>query len=127
MYKPITKWLLIVTALVWGIYDIFPFMSGERGDTISEVLATWALHSFSIPMCFGILCGHFFFLRDSGRPRPKILIPLVLCLITLDLLSYFDYIDVIGLQLYPYIWFILGLPVGTLLWPQKREDKWNIS
>jgi hypothetical protein len=123
-WRPVTKILLVTTALVWAVYDVFPFLNPERGDTISEVILYYALRSLFIPYAFGVLCGHFFFPRDGAKQKPKILIPLSLFVLMYDVIAHvFDVSFMIGSQSYPYVPFLVGIPLGTLLWPQSRSDK----
>ena len=126
-WRPITKWLLVITAVVWAAYDFLPFLNPARGDTISEVIAEYGLHLFSLPFAFGILMGHFFFLRDGALPKPRVLIPVMLAVIGLDVLTYFTHGDLSMMlrhaQTYTPISFIAGIPVGTLFWPQQKSDK----
>ena len=126
--RHITCMILIVTAVVWGVWDFVPFFTPERGDTISEVILYYSLRCFSLPMMFGVLMGHFFFPIDSLKPKPKILIPIGLSVIVVDLVSYYApwecLTDVLHkAQEYPGIWFVVGIPVGLLFWSQSKEDK----
>jgi hypothetical protein len=120
----VTKFICISTAVFLIGYDIIPFLAPERGDTISEVIAKWGLHLFSLPFTFGVLCGHFFFLRDDAKPQPKILILLALIVILMDVLgSVFNLPGLSWIKEHPPIPFMLGIPIGTWLWPQSRTDK----
>lgn len=119
-----TKFICIFTALFLLGYDFIPFLNPERGDTISEVIAKWGMHIFSLPFTFGILCGHFFFLRDGAKPQPKILIPLALIAILMDVVgSVFNVPALLWLKGHPPVAFLAGIPIGTWLWPQSKSDK----
>ena len=123
-WRPITKVLLVTTAIVWAVYDVFPFLNPDRGDTISEVILYYSLRSFSVPCAFGVLCGHFFFPRDGAVQKPKILVPLFLLVVLFDVVAHvFDVSCFLHAQSYPFVPFLVGIPTGTLLWPQSRSDK----
>ena len=123
-WRKVTKILLVVVASVLILYDFIPFMDQERGDTISEVILFYAMRSFTLPVVFGVLCGHFFWAWEGHYPKPKILVSGLAFVVLLDVLSHvFD----IGLlrfaQTYPILWFVPGIPLGHFFWPQQREDK----
>jgi len=121
-YRKITKILLVVVAAVLIIYDFFPFFSGKRGDTISEVIQYYALHCFTLPFVFGTLMAHFFWPRN-GTIRPKVLLSLLGLSICLDVLSYtLDIGVLLKAHAYPMIAFCVGIPVGVLFWPEKRPE-----
>ena len=124
MVKRITGIILIVTAAVWAAWDVVPFYTPARGDTISEMILYYALRLFSLPLTFGVLCGHFFFPRDGAKQHPKILIPLGLVVIACDVVAHVCNVGALQFaQSYPAIPFIIGVPVGLLLWPQSKSDK----
>lgn len=123
-WRWITTILLIVTAVIWTAYDFFPFLDPARGDTISEVLLYYALRSFTLPLVFGMLGGHFFWPRDGARPRPLVLMPVVLAVIVLDILAHVQDIGFLRyLQTFPAACFLCGLPIGVIFWPQQKSDK----
>lgn len=123
-WRPVTKVLLLVTAVVWAAYDVIPFLNPDRGDTISEVILYYAMRSFFLPYAFGVLCGHFFFPRDPAIQRPKVLIPLSLAVVAYDVVAHVFNVDVMLCpQAYPFIPFLVGIPIGVLLWPQSKADK----
>ena len=121
----VTKIFLIVIAVSMTMYDFIPFFSTERGDTISEVIAQWSLHLFTLPFAFGMLCGHFFFfLREVYRPKPYILIPIGLASVALDVVTrVYDISILMHCQAIPAGALAVGLVVGVLFWPQTRSDK----
>lgn len=122
--RTVTIYILICIAMFMATYDIIPFINAERGDTISEVIAGWGLKLFSLPLIFGVLSGHFFFLRDNSRPQPKVLIPTGAIIIAIDVVTHIYNIGVLeNLQRHPAIWFILGIPFGMVFWPQTKQDK----
>jgi hypothetical protein len=123
-WRPVTKVLLVVTAVVWAFYDVIPFLNPDRGDTISEVILYYALRCFSLPFACGVLSGHFFLPRDGAKQHPRILIPLTLITIAYDVVAHVFQVSVMLCpQAYPIVPFLVGIPVGTLLWPQSRSDK----
>lgn len=123
-WRPVTIGILIATAVIWALYDVIPFLDPARGDTISEVILYYALRSLFIPYAFGVLCGHFFFPRDGAEQHPRILVPLSLAVLIYDVVAHvFNVPVMLSLQAYPFVPFLVGIPIGTWLWPQSRSDK----
>ena len=125
-WRKVTKWILAITAFVWIVYDFIPFFDPAHGDTISEVMLYYALRLFTLPLVFGALCGHFFWPRDGSYPKPKVLIPVLVGVIVLDVIAYrFDIGFLKYLQTFPFVLFFVGFPVGVIFWPQQKSDKLN--
>lgn len=124
-YRIISKMLIISFAVILIVYDFFPVMSGVKGDTISEVILVWGLHSFSVPFAFGMLCGHFFLPMDGlPTPKPYILCPIGAVVILLDVAANVFHLSFLfWLQSYPIFAFSVGFVIGTLLWPQTRRER----
>jgi len=123
-YRDISKWLLVATAVVWAAYDFLPFFDPSKGDTISEVIAYYAVRVSFIPYAFGVLCGHFFWTRDGRHPRPQFLIPISASVTMLDVVAHVFGVEFLRLlQEYPMAFFAFGIPIGTMFWPQQRGDK----
>ena len=60
MIKNITICILVGTAIVLALWDVFAAAQPVSGDTISEVIwAVSAKHPI-IPMAIGVICGHLF-------------------------------------------------------------------
>ena len=55
-----TTWIIIITVLVWLIWDIVAFTSEGEFSTISEVLTEWAYYSPPSVLAIGILVGHWY-------------------------------------------------------------------
>lgn len=123
-WRKVTKIILVVAAMGLILYDFIPFLDPTRGDTISEVIMYYALRLFTLPFGFGVLCGHFFWPWDDHYPQPKILIPVAVLLLVLDVAAHTCSIGfLLTVQSYPIIWFVSGVPFGHCFWPQQREDK----
>ena len=88
MWRRATKVILLVIGLFLIAYDFLPFMDQARHDTISEVIAEYSLKLITIPLVFGALCGHFFFMRDNTKPKPWVTIPVLIASIAFDAVSY---------------------------------------
>ena len=60
----ITTWFIIVTAIVWLLWDIYAYWQVSKHNykvpTISMVITEAAWYSPIVPFIFGFLMGHFF-------------------------------------------------------------------
>jgi hypothetical protein len=122
--RTLTKIILIVVGVGLALYDVIPFMNPEKGDTISEVIAYYALRSLFLPMLFGVLAGHFFVPRDGADQKPLVLVGIALALLAYDTIAAVYNVPFMQMsQTHPICPFLIGIPVGALLWPQGREDK----
>lgn len=123
--RTITKIICISVAIFLIGYDIIPFLNPGRGDTISEVIASWGLKFFTLPFVFGALCGHFFLLRDNANPpNPYVLLPLIIIVVALDAVGSIWNINVLMfIKQHPFIPLFVGIPAGSWLWPQSKSDK----
>jgi hypothetical protein len=122
--KYITKGLILTTILSWIVWDIYVAIEPTPGDTESETIRDWAWAHPAFPFAVGAIMGHFFWNREEGRFfswSPWLLGGLGLAAAV---------IDVVGLAptTTPVIPFLVGLPLGALLWPQrpaKEQDDGN--
>lgn len=114
--RNITKILLTIIAVVLISYDFIPFYNNIVGDTISEVIKDYALRYLTLPLVFGTLMGHFFAPVNDAKQYPKILLSILISSLCIDLVNhiYFQYC------IYPFIPFLIGLPIGMNLWQQRR-------
>jgi hypothetical protein len=55
--KQVTKWLIIVTALVWIVWDVFVWWYGVQA-TISKQFGEWLASSMWVTVAFALLVGH---------------------------------------------------------------------
>jgi uncharacterized membrane protein len=121
-YRKISKWIWICGIIFLLGYDILPFMTEEKGDTLTEVLIHYGLKSFTIPFGFGLTGGHFFWPNEGEKKaQPKLLIPLTILVIFLDVITHVAGIPQLReAQHHMMIWFLVALPVGGYLWAQKK-------
>lgn len=68
MTKRITKVVMIATAALIILWDIYVAVEPTPGDTISEVLLGWAMQHPIIPFAIGVVCGHLFWPQGKGEP-----------------------------------------------------------
>ena len=54
-----TTWIIIVTALVWLVWDIYAFVS-KKHVTFSDKITKWSYYSPMVPFILGMLMGHWF-------------------------------------------------------------------
>ena len=58
-----TTWIMIVTALLWIIWDIYLYVRKEKHPetkTISVIITEFSYYSPMLPFIAGLLCGHWF-------------------------------------------------------------------
>lgn len=63
MINEITMWLLIVTGLVWLIWDIALYLkmyNNPKVSTISVMITKFSWYSPALPFVVGVLMGHWF-------------------------------------------------------------------
>jgi len=126
-WRKVTKYLLAFVAAGLIGYDVIPFLVPERGDTISEVIAFYGMRSFTLPLAFGVLMGHFFITSDGPGPRPKVLFSVAGASILLDIVCWTMHgsvVDVLKqIRCWPVIPLLAGIPFGAIYWRQQRSDK----
>lgn len=54
-----TTWIIIATALVWLVFDIFAFVT-KKYETFSDKITRWSYYSPIMPFILGVLMGHWF-------------------------------------------------------------------
>lgn len=103
--------LLILTAVVWLIFDIYIYLSGEI--TISEQILNWSKLTLSIPMGLGLLMGHWFLKKEIGSFTKQgiIFILLIFSLLGIDLYLLVNHGDNISMKILNFYDFNLGIPV----------------
>lgn len=60
MYSEITKWLIILTVILWISWDIFALVKGGIQATISRNLIELSKQYPIIPFAVGLLIGHLY-------------------------------------------------------------------
>lgn len=55
----IATWLMLGTALVWIVIDVFLYVNRKKVATISEVITHFARYSPMLPFILGVLMGHW--------------------------------------------------------------------
>lgn len=56
--KKKTSWIMVLTALLWLVWDIILFATGEA--TISDIMTNLSFYTPALPFAAGFLCGHWF-------------------------------------------------------------------
>jgi hypothetical protein len=113
MLEDITKILLVTTGVVWAVYDIIPFLSKERGDTISEVISKFGKKYITIPFMFGVLMGHFFWTSDAD-PKPLILVLVIALIVLFDFINNKYFSKEVSIP--SIVIMMVGIPVGHYFW-----------
>lgn len=65
MSRRLTIAILVMTAVVLIVWDIYVAVNGVSGDTISEVVLSFAQKHPVIPFVFGVVMGHLFWPQHS--------------------------------------------------------------
>lgn len=60
MIRRITGFLLLTTALIWSIYDLYAWLYGVDA-TISIMITDFSYRSIPFTFGIGFLAGHWFF------------------------------------------------------------------
>lgn len=61
--------LALVFAL--ALYELYALFEVRGGDTISEIIWSTSAHYAILPFAAGVLCGHFFWQRNTSSPPPS--------------------------------------------------------
>jgi len=108
-----TALYLSVPAALLLAWDIFVAANDVKDDTISELLRDLGTAVYTLPFLFGIVMGHLFENSDTRPNRFKMLFPVAIAVVLLDITGYMHY---------PggnFIFFTFGVGFGAYLWPQK--------
>lgn len=111
--------LIIVTLVVWIIYDIFAALSGQPGATESEVIRDWAYSVSFFPYGLGVVAGHWFINRKKIWSPPWSNILMGVSWGTILVWMMIDFLFKVQYTLYPLIPFGVGMAIGAILWPLK--------
>ena len=64
--RHVTITVLMLTAIIWIVWDVIAVRSPEEGDTISEVFL-WLTDHPIVPFGMGVLCGHWFWPQSKEK------------------------------------------------------------
>jgi cell division protein FtsW (lipid II flippase) len=119
IWSKVTRWLIILTIVIWIIWDVIAIYSGGYHATESSTVRNWGnLHPWFAWMVGGLM-GHFFFnvgkrFRSNPDWVPTVVMPTVAAaLLALDLSHLLPHMN-------PVIPLIVGIVSGRLMWPQKE-------
>lgn len=116
MKRQVTKWLMVIAAVVLLAWDVVVATTPPKGDTMSEILMGWAWRCSTLPFLWGVATGHLFWTVDI----------LVYKWERIAALWGLGFV-VFGVDWYvtnvPPLWPLLaGLVAGRLLWPQAHRN-----
>ena len=66
----ITKYIILAAIVGLIGWDIYVAMTPVKGDTISEIMLTFAMSHPVIPFAFGVLFGHLFWSQKVDVQKP---------------------------------------------------------
>jgi len=59
--RQISGLLILVTAIVWIVWDLYAYIYGGENATVSVVITDFSYYSPAAPFIIGGLMGHWFF------------------------------------------------------------------
>jgi len=121
-WRRITIILMAVSTLILSVYDAYvAFYTPERGDTISEVLGSWAVLLPPVAFIFGVLMGHWFWSRRRSLVEQPWGFTILVAFAGLGFAAYGVYYrDPVWWQ--PMLNLALGVTGGHFLWPMPFKD-----
>lgn len=112
---------IITTFVIWLMFDGWLGPAGL--PTESQVIAYWARHLTFWPFLLGALNGHWFLGRRSANYSSWFYPFLaILALVGWDLYFIHTHGWVQAPYRSPWVWFFVGLPMGSLFWPQQDPE-----
>lgn len=115
--RNLTKIFIIVMFAVIVVYDIIACIVGGN-STISNVIMTWSLKNAFIPLFFGIMGGHFFI---TSKLKSRYILLAIIFIIIGTAGTIIE--TKINTAILPFVFVVIGVPMGALMWPQHRADK----
>lgn len=116
MNRKISAGLLIACFVVMTLWDIYPALTPETGDTISEVVRDVGTTVYFLPYVCGIVMGHFFFNRPRDTRNLQAL------WVSISLLLLRDFTQLGNFHGGNGACFVIGLVAGHVWWPQEVKD-----
>ncbi len=119
-----TQMFILIIVGVIIVVDLFLAFNETEGDTINDVLKSWAYERFFVlTWGWGVLAGHLFLTRASSILPPSSAILLLVGLTgVLFLIGLFSRVlglpKVVGVPV-QVVLLVVGIVAGYLLWPQK--------
>lgn len=114
--RRISATLIIVTIVVWIVWDIpAALMAGTYG-TESAVIRDWATTHPAFGYAIGVLAGHWFW----NVPEIKHPALMYVSISSIALFLFLDLVFQVFPPLYPLVSFGVGIVAGRLLWPLER-------
>jgi hypothetical protein len=111
-----TKIFMLSIGVIIVIVDSILALNGIKGDTISEVALFYGIKSGFVPGGLGYVLGHLFWPRKYKVPFvASIFFAIAYASLAHLLQSHFHIV--------PIIWVVIGIVIGSLLWPQERKQK----
>ena len=119
----LTKIIIITTFVLAVIYNVFVKIYGAGRSTISKVILDTTIQYPSLAFIFGIMVGHWLFPswwygeESYWKYSMFILIPITLGVLIYDLIWHLPSLY------FPINYFMIGIFVGHLGWPQKFLER----
>ena len=118
MTRKISIGLVIACFAIMTLWDIYPTLTPEKGDTISEATRDIGAVCYTLAFVWGILPGHFWFNKRDLATRN---IPALW--VATGLFVARDVTQLGTFQGGTPIAFILGVIAGSVWWPQNENPE----
>ena len=120
MNRKISAGLVVACFALMTLWDIYPALTPEQGDTISEVMRDVGTTYYVLPYIIGVLAGHFWINKKdkSAKSIPALWVTTGLML-SRDLLQFMTFpggTPTAG---------ALGIIAGAIWWPQAPKEETN--
>jgi len=125
-----TTIVILLVAIVGLIgWDVFVATNDVQGDTISEIMLSWATKVALLPLAMGTLMGHLFWPNKGGKYHIDVIVLVVILVGVRDVCAWVWNApqDVLVQWVLHALWFPLipllaGIPLGHYAWPQTPDD-----
>lgn len=119
--RTVSRWIMpamIVVALLW---DLVPFVTRQKQDTISYFIAQWTVNGWVIfPAFCGALCGHWFAPTYWGAGWVRMMLMAAAILIALGFSIWGHYHPMTLPRWSPALVCLMYFALGSALWPNEQ-------
>jgi hypothetical protein len=124
--RKISIGFLVIGLGLMTLWDVYPALTPELGDTISEVVRDGSWSFYVLPYACGILMGHFFVNKKdrSSRNIPALWV-------SAGMIAARDALQIASFPGGNSLALLLGIAAGAIWWPQapakEKADASNLQ